>query len=135
MYVSRKKYIHFKYMKRFIAIGNRIKELRGRKSQKDFAKMLGISLPALQNYEYGERAPKGPTLERMANACNVSVDFILTGALSEAEHAQIMRVTDAFFEVLKDLPEKDQKELLKLAKEKKMLRKLIKERKKPKDAG
>ena len=77
--MSRKISIQFGYMKRFIAIGNRIKELRGKISQREFAKRLEISLPSLQRYEYGERMPKGQVLKKIAQVCDVTVDYILTG--------------------------------------------------------
>lgn len=66
-------------MKRFVAIGLRIKELRGKESQKNFAQKIKISLPSLQRYESGERAPTGPALKRIAEVCDVTTDYILTG--------------------------------------------------------
>lgn len=66
-------------MKRFLVIANRIRELRGEKSQSDFAAEVGIPLRTYQNYESGERMPKGQALQKIAQACNVPVEYILTG--------------------------------------------------------
>jgi len=61
------------------AVGDRIRGLRGDVSQTAFAERLSISLPTLQRYEYGERMPKGPVLERLSLVSGRSVNWILTG--------------------------------------------------------
>jgi transcriptional regulator with XRE-family HTH domain len=124
-------------MKRFLSIGNRIKELRGKKSQKDFAEKVNIPFRTYQRYESGNVAPKGSALEKIAQNCNVSVEYILTGELSPAEEEQSMKIVAEFFRILNKLPEKAQRDLLKTAKEKERLIDLIEkyERRKLKDAG
>ena len=54
--------------KRFREVGFRLRELRGERTQKEYAIRLGISLPALQNYEAGYRLPPGEILTRAARA-------------------------------------------------------------------
>lgn len=66
-------------MKRFIAIANRIKELRGDKSQQEFAKEIGIPFRTYQRYESGVRMPKGEAIKKIAEICDVPIDYILTG--------------------------------------------------------
>lgn len=66
-------------------IGERIKLLRGGRSQSAFAAELKISLPSLQRYEYGDRLPQGSVLDRIASAGGRSVDWILTGQEAGAD--------------------------------------------------
>lgn len=68
-------------MEKYIEIGKRLKNLRGNLSQKEFAKKIGVSHIAYQNYEYGKRVPPGPVLSRIATICHVTTDYILTGKL------------------------------------------------------
>jgi len=104
--------------------------LRGSKSQEDFASELGIPFRTYQRYEAGERAPKKDALEKISQKCGVTVDYILTGELSAAEKERMMLITDKFMEIIRNLPEEDQQDLLKMAKEKKRLRDLIEEHEK-----
>lgn len=68
-------------MKRYIEgeQGKRIKEIRGKTSQPEFASKLGVSLQGYLNYEYGKRVPPGPVLAKLAEISGRSVDWILTG--------------------------------------------------------
>ncbi len=66
-------------MKRYIDVGNRIKKLREPLTQVEFAKKIGVSLTALQNYESGLRVPKGDVLYRITTICESSPDLILYG--------------------------------------------------------
>ncbi len=74
-------------MRRSAEIGHRLRVLRGPGSMKSFAEALGISFAAYQNYEYGKRIPPGPVLAKIAEFCNVTVDWILTGKKPSAEQA------------------------------------------------
>ena len=49
------------------AIGNRLKELRGNKSQSEVANALDISISALSMYENGERIPRDDVKIRISN--------------------------------------------------------------------
>jgi len=60
-------------------IGSRLKELRGSKTQAEFAQKIGIALLTYQRYERGERFPRGDVLYRIALSCRVSSDWILYG--------------------------------------------------------
>lgn len=54
-----------------------MRELRGRLTQEEFAKQLGIkSQQAYQKYERG-RVPKAPILQQIAQRCGVTVDWLL----------------------------------------------------------
>lgn len=66
-------------MKNYKDIGVRIRLLRGPDTQPVFSKKMGISLPALQNYEAGKRVPRGDALRRIALLTGQTVDWILFG--------------------------------------------------------
>lgn len=57
-------------------IGQKIKEGRGEKTRKDFAKEIDVSLSALTLYENGERIPRDEIKKRIAKAINKSVEEI-----------------------------------------------------------
>ena len=57
--------------------GNRLKTLRGKMSQEEFAKLLDISRGALSFYENGERMPNIEVVFKMCNVFNVSADYLL----------------------------------------------------------
>ncbi len=65
--------------KKFIAVGQRLKELRGTLSQKEMAIRFNMHVRAYQNYESGSRMAPMPVLTEIANAYRKSVDWILTG--------------------------------------------------------
>lgn len=62
-----------------ISIANRIRELRGKQSQKDFARAVGIGQSYLSQIESRRRKPSIATVKAIAIYCKVSTDFILTG--------------------------------------------------------
>lgn len=64
-------------MKKYIKIGNRLRQLRAHLSQKEFSKRLGISSLTYQRYEYGERMPSGEVLARLSAMTGEPVNFIL----------------------------------------------------------
>jgi len=116
-------------MKRFIATGNRLKELRGLLSQQDFALQIGVPFRTYQRYEAGERLPKGPILQRIAQRCEITTDYILTGNDEDlAKHREIEdsfpgvdEITAKIIILLRDMDEERRREVLKYAKEKKLL--------------
>ena len=60
-------------------LGDRIKELRLERnlSLREFADLCGTSKSAINMYEKGERRPKYETLEAIADAFNVDIDYLL----------------------------------------------------------
>lgn len=46
-------------------------------NQKELAKILGISPSTLNGYEKGNHDPKSDGLIKIANACNVTTDYLL----------------------------------------------------------
>ncbi len=111
-------------MGHFQAIGDRFLQLRGGLSQKEFAKKLGISVRAYQYYEAGDRIPKGEELQRIAEACGISVDWLLTGGSSEAGVIKEAKVyyldatTEKVMKLLEGLDKKGKEDVLKYIQEK-----------------
>lgn len=60
-------------------IGNRLKELRNKKSitQVELGKAIGLSKQTISTYELGTREPDNETLLKLANFFNVSLDYLL----------------------------------------------------------
>jgi len=61
------------------AIGKRIRQLRGRVTQEEFAQVLRISQAQLSKYELGQSAPPLGVLSKLAKDFGKSVDWILSG--------------------------------------------------------
>ncbi len=57
-------------------IGDLLRHLRGKKSRKEVADALDISLSALSMYELGERMPRDEIKVRIANYYKKSVKYI-----------------------------------------------------------
>ncbi len=90
--------------------GERIKKLRGKKTQDQCAKELGISRGALSYYENGERKPDAEILYRMAEHFKVSVDYLLGLAKEQTIEPDIKiacKVTGLTEEVIKKVSELD----------------------------
>lgn len=63
--------------RRLPVFADRFSELRGEKTQDEFAKFLGISRPTVGFYENGTRLPDALVLKQIAEKCNVSADWLL----------------------------------------------------------
>lgn len=55
----------------------RLHSLRGEETQTAFAKRLGISRASVGFYENGDRLPSNSQIQKIADKCNVSVDWLL----------------------------------------------------------
>ncbi len=60
-------------------IGNRLKELRNKKSitQEELGKTIGLSKQTISTYELGTREPDNDTLLKLADFFAVSLDYLL----------------------------------------------------------
>ena len=56
-----------------MTIGTKLKALRGKKTQEEVAKDLGITKSALSMYERDERVPRDEVKVRIANYYNESI--------------------------------------------------------------
>lgn len=57
-------------------MGNRLKSLRGKKSQEEVAKALGVSLSSYAKYEMGIRVPRDEVKVKIANLYHRTVQSI-----------------------------------------------------------
>ena len=75
----------------------RLKLLRKEKklSQVKLAKSVGIHYNHLGRYEHGKSNPSVKTLARLAQALDVSVDYLLGGSISETAHPSPLGETGA----------------------------------------
>lgn len=62
---------------KFPIFSERFRQLRGHKSQADFADLIGISRPTIGFYENGERLPDALVIAKICEKCNVSSDWLL----------------------------------------------------------
>lgn len=60
-------------------LGNRIRQLRGNKSQQNYAKLLNISPRALFSYEVEDRIPGADLVVRICANSGASFKWLLTG--------------------------------------------------------
>lgn len=60
-----------------MTIGERLKEMRGVRTQAEAAKLIGIAAPAWRVYESDRSIPGGKLLAKMSTAFGVSTDWIL----------------------------------------------------------
>lgn len=57
-------------------IGKKLKKLRGKKSRKEIAEAIGVSVSAISMYELGERIPKDTVKSKYAKLFEKSVEDI-----------------------------------------------------------
>ena len=76
-----------------MTLGERLKLLRGRKSQEKFAALLGISQSALGTYESDSRSPDTRVIEAICQRCQVTADWLIfgmqDGSQPRPEHATV----------------------------------------------
>jgi phage repressor protein C with HTH and peptisase S24 domain len=78
-----------------VQVGKRIGEARGRATQDEFARQLGVHANTLGRYERGERLPDADFIAAMAEKADISTHWLLYGIppqrLSESVHPEIRR--------------------------------------------
>ena len=63
--------------------GSRLRKLRGKVTQKEFAEKLGITEQAYQNYEYGKRYPNLIMLFKISALCGLSPSDLIPSKIME----------------------------------------------------
>lgn len=66
-------------------LGENLKKLRGKKTQDDIAKILGISRARYSHYENNIREPDCETLIKLADLYSVTLDYLLGRSHTEKE--------------------------------------------------
>jgi phage repressor protein C with HTH and peptisase S24 domain len=108
---------------------------------KEFAKQADIPYRTFQSYISGEREPGANNLSKISARLCISLDWLLTGdgemfRQERGDHYNnVTEVTRLIVQVLQDMPEDQQRDVLKYCEEKKLLRELMEERKGKKNAG
>jgi len=85
--------------------GERIKELRTAKklTQSELAKIVGLSYIQIGRYETQKSNPSSDVLQKIANALNTSIDFLMQGNTDDVISAQFKdkELLNQFIEVEK----------------------------------
>jgi len=84
------------------SVGDRIKRLRGKLTQKEFADSLGVTSQAVINYECHGRIPSRSILNKISNVYSVSVDWILYGQSAAVGLPEKMADKSAVFDFNKN---------------------------------
>ncbi len=79
---------------KFPEFQRRFCQLRGDQPQAEFAKFLGLSRPTVGLYESGKRVPDALTLKRIAEKCDVSVDYLLGETDIESRDLDTRRICE-----------------------------------------
>lgn len=80
-----------------------LKKLRGKSTQEEIAKKLGISRARYSHYENGIREPDNEMLQLIASFHNVSVDALLGRNINNDDNALPILTTKEEKDILKDL--------------------------------
>jgi transcriptional regulator with XRE-family HTH domain len=72
-----------------VAIGRRIRFLRGDLSQTVFAEKVGVSRAALANYETGRTIPNREVIRKISEHYDITDDFISSGAVENVSELAI----------------------------------------------
>jgi transcriptional regulator with XRE-family HTH domain len=75
-------------------IGERLKKLRGKRSQEEIAEQIGISRARLSHYETGRSEPDSDTLKKLADFYRVTTDFLISGVDKSIEQVHIKTPVD-----------------------------------------
>lgn len=87
-------------MNNLLVFQERFRSLRGKMSQAEFAERICVSRPTVGFYENGERLPDALTLKKIAECCNVSIDWML--GLSNGGKDRLIEDLTSQISVLKD---------------------------------
>lgn len=105
-------------------LSNLIKELRGERSQRNFAKSLGVSYASVRTWEEGESMPSVKNLKKIAKYSNQSVEELLNHLSGEGENKSSinkvpsLKIAEEVIPYIKDLPKKESAKLAKFLIEK-----------------
>ncbi len=87
----------------------KLRELRGKKTQSEIAKNLGITQRTYSNYESGNRQPDQITLIKIADYFDVTIDYLLgrtdsidTTIIKRPDYELSEKFLEDYVELLKD---------------------------------
>jgi transcriptional regulator with XRE-family HTH domain len=68
-----------------MSLGDRLRQLRGKKSQADFGALLETSQPTIRNYENNVRYPDSEFIKKVCGKCGVTAGWLLFGEADEQQ--------------------------------------------------
>lgn len=95
-----------------MTLGNKLKQLRGKRTQGEIANQLNISRPTYSHLETNRIEPSMSLLTAIADLYCVTTDYLLgrseDSRLTEAEDKITNNMASRFAELVADLPENEQ---------------------------
>lgn len=95
--------------------GERLKKLRGKRSQEEVAEKVGISRARLSHYETERSQPDYDTLSRLADYYGVTIDYILGKSndprLTADEEKAVDKKVKELMEIIESMPEEKRNEM------------------------
>ncbi|BEQ14456.1 helix-turn-helix transcriptional regulator [Desulfoferula mesophila] len=91
-------------------VGRRLKQLRGERTQQEFADLLGLSQAQYNRYETGKRLAHDKVLEQVAQVCGLSPEQVIWGDELPAEagsRLEAAREFAALLDLLDDAAKED----------------------------
>jgi phage repressor protein C with HTH and peptisase S24 domain len=68
-----------------MSLSERLKSIRGTRSQVEFASLMGVSAQAISQWENGKTEPSRENLEKLCEQENLNLDWLITGKISQAD--------------------------------------------------
>lgn len=94
-----------------------VKNIRGERTQRQFAKQIGVSFAAVRSWEEGESYPVLENLGKIASACGMTLEELLAylkGEIEAGELAPRARIAEDLLPYVNDLPREERKRLMQI---------------------
>ncbi|MGL4620524.1 MAG: helix-turn-helix domain-containing protein [Chroococcidiopsis sp.] len=104
-----------------IRLSEVVKKARGKRTQRQFAKYLGVSFAAVRSWEEQESYPGLPNLEKIAASSGMSTDDLLAylkGEITYGEASPKAKTAEDLLPFVDNLPASERKKLIRLLIEK-----------------
>lgn len=85
-------------------IGLRIKEIRGKRTQAEFAELLGVDRATLSNYESGRRQPNSEVLKKIAGLGGTTVPRVIFGETKTKFDSYIQSINESVARLASENP-------------------------------
>lgn len=98
-----------------LEIGLRVKELRGKLTQQEFANLLGVGRVSIARYETGERTPDAEFLFKAQQILGADIVYLLTGIRSMSVTEQLSPREAALLDNYRHVEDENDKKLIERA--------------------
>lgn len=95
-----------------LEIGLRVKELRGKLTQQEFANLLGVGRVSIARYETGERTPDAEFLFKAQQVLGADIVYLLTGIRSMPVTEQLSPREAALLDNYRNVEDESDKKLI-----------------------